>query len=108
MTAKEKTAWKDWLDELRQAMMTGLTAEVTKSVDEITSVIDTTKNDSTLRTERFWRACQLGESPNDVLAKAGFEIEFQPDENRTVQEVTLQLNDTWMTILNRVLERNKA
>lgn len=108
MTAKEKTAWKDWADELRQAMMTGLTAEVSKSVAEITSVIDTTKNESTLRTERFWRACQLGESPNDVLARAGFEVEFQPDEKRLVQEVTLRLNQTWMTILNRVLDRKRA
>jgi len=89
-------------------MMTDLIAEVTKSVAEVISVIDTTKNEITLRSERFWRACQLGESPHDVLAKAGFEIKFKPDEKRLVQEVTLRLNDTWMTILNRVLERNKA
>jgi hypothetical protein len=57
---------------------------------------------------RFWKACQVGDSPNDFLAKAGFEIQFQEDEDRVVQEVTLRLNKTWMTILNRVLERKNS
>ena len=88
--------------------MTNLMAEVTKSVTVITSETATNKSESTLRSVRFWRACQSGKSPNDFLARAGFEIEFQQDEERNVQEVTLRLNQTWMSILDGVLERKKT
>jgi len=108
MTVQEKTRWKNWADELRQEMMTGFKEEVTKSVASITSEIATTKAESSLRSVRFWRACQVGDSPNDVFAKAGFEIEFEPDDERNVTEVTLRLNKTWMTILQQVLDRKKA
>ncbi len=108
MTVQEKTRWKNWADRLRQEMMTSLTAEVTKSVEAITSETATTKAESTLRSVRFWRACQLGKGPNDFLVTAGFEIEFQQDEERNVREVTLRLNETWMTILQRVLARKQA
>ncbi|MDA1053876.1 MAG: hypothetical protein O3C40_25790 [Planctomycetota bacterium] len=108
MTVQEKTRWKTWADGLRQEMMTSLTEEVTKSVESITSETATTRAESSLRSVRFWRACQLGESPNDCLAKAGFEIEFQQDEESNVQDVTLRLNQTWMTILHRVLDRKNA
>lgn len=108
MTVQEKTRWKNWAVGLRQRMMTGMTAEVTKSVAAITSETATTKPENTLRSERFWRACQAGASPNDTLARAGFEIEFQPDKERGVQEVTLRLNETWMTILQGVLDRKNG
>lgn len=108
MAVQEKTRWKNWADGLRQTMMTSLKPEVTKSVEAITSETATTKAESTLRSVRFWQACQAGDSPNDVLAKAGFEIEFQPDEARHVQEVTLRLNQSWLTILQRVLDRENA
>ena len=98
MTVKEKTLWKNWADCLRQNMMTGLTAEVTKSVEAIFSETATTKSESTLRSTRFWQAYQVGESPNDVLATAGFEIEFQQDEESNVREVTFRLNQTWLAI----------
>ena len=108
MTGQEKAKWKDWADSLRQEMMTSLTPEVTKSVAIISSETATTKAESTLRSVRFWRACQQGKSPNDTLAKAGFEVEFEPDERQAVQEVTLRLNQTWLTILDRVIERKQA
>ncbi len=108
MTGQEKTRWKNWAVSLRQEMMTGLTPTVTKSVEDITSETATTKADSTLRSVRFWRACQQGKSPNDALTTAGFEIEFLVDEESNVPEVTLKLNGTWMTILDRVLERKNA
>jgi hypothetical protein len=105
MTVQEKTRWKNWADSLRQEMMASLTPEVTKSVDAIVSETATSKAASTVRSARFWQACQAGGTPNDFLMKAGFEIEFQPDEDRCVKEVTLKLNQTWMTILQRVLDR---
>ena len=105
MTVQEKTRWKNWADSLRKEMMTNLKAEVTKSVEAITSETSTNKSESTLRSARFWRACQSGKSPNDFLARAGFEIEFQQDEERNVREVTLRLNKTWLTILHGVLDR---
>jgi len=89
-------------------MMGSLTAEVTKSVEDIISETATTKVDSTLRSVRFWKACQSGKSPNDFLSTAGFEIEFEQDEERNVREVTLRLNESWMSILQRVLDRKKA
>ena len=108
MSVQEKTRWKKWAESLRQEMMTSLTAEVTKSVEAITSETATTKAENTVRSERFWRACQAGSSPNEFLATAGFEIEFEPDEERNVREVTLKLNKTWMTILQGVLDRKNA
>jgi hypothetical protein len=108
MTVQEKARWKKWADGLRQEMMTSLTPEVTKSVEAILSETATTKAKTTLRSVRFWRACQSGTSPNDFLAAAGFEIEFVSDDERNVREVTLRLNQTWMTILHRVLDRKKA
>ena len=108
MAVQEKKRWKNWADCLRQEMMTSLTAEVTKSVEDITSETATTKAEGTLRSVRFWEACQLGKSPNDYLATAGFEIEFQQDEQRNVREVTLRLNKSWMAVLNRVLDRKNV
>jgi len=108
MTGQEKTRWKNWADELRQEMMTSLTTEVTRSVESITTETVTTKAESTLRSVRFWRACQVGKSPNDFLTKAGFEIEFEPDDDRNVSEVTLRLNQTWTTILQGAIERKRA
>lgn len=105
MTIQEKTRWKNWADGLRQEMMSSLTSEVTKSVDVIISETATKKPYNTLRSQRFWRSCQVGNSPNDCLAKAGFELEFQPDEGSGVREVTLRLNETWMRILRGVLQR---
>ena len=67
----------------------------------------TTKAESTLHSVRFWKACQAGKSPNDALITAGFEIDFEPTEERSVQNVTLRLNQTWMSILQRVLDRKK-
>ena len=88
--------------------MGNLTPQITKSVEEITSETATVKAASTLRSVRFWRSCQIGKSPNDVLARAGFEIEFQPVDERYVQSVTLRLNESWMSILQRVLDRKNA
>ena len=107
MSVQEKTRWKNWADKLRQEMMTSLTAEITKSVESITTETRTTKAESTLHGARFWKACQAGKSPNDVLAVAGFEIDFEQDDDRKVQEVTLRLNSTWMDIMQRVLDRKK-
>lgn len=108
MTQKEKAVWKKWADHLRQKMMTSLTAEVTKSVDSIVSETATTMAQRTLRSVRFWEACQSGQAPSDVIAKAGFLVDFQHDEDGTVDDVTLRLNETWMTIMRRVLDREKA
>ena len=108
MSVSEKARWKNWADELRQEMMSNLTAEVTKSVDTITSETETSKAQSTLRSVRFWRSCQAGKSPNDFLSTAGFEVDFEHDDERNVQEVTLRLNPTWMTILQGVLDRKNA
>lgn len=108
MSVQEKTRWKNWADSLRQEMMTSLTPEVTRTVASITTETATTKAESTLRSVRFWKACQIGKSPNDTLAIAGFEIDFQPDGEKNVREVTLRLNETWMTILQRVLDRKRV
>ena len=101
MTVQEKKRWKEWADGLRQEMMGSRTTDVTKSVDAIVTATASTKGEKTLRSERFWIACQAGTSPNEVLAKAGFEIEFQANGDRRVEEVTLRLNQTWRDILAR-------
>lgn len=103
----EKTRWRNWADELRQELMTGLTSEVAKSVTDIISETGTTKAESTVRGVRFWTSCRNGTAPNDFLTAAGFEIDFKEDDARHVEEVTFRLNEAWMTILNRVLERKR-
>ena len=108
MAVQEKARWKEWADSLRGEMMVSLTSEVTKSVETIAVEVATTKAEGTWRSERFWRSCQNGTSPNDFLKAAGFEIEFQPREDRCVEQVTLRLNATWMAILQRVLDRQGA
>lgn len=107
MSVQEKVRWKNWADRLRQEMMTGLNPQVTRSVESIAAETATTKAESTLHSVRFWKACQAGKSPNDALTTAGFEIEFQPTEEKSVQQVTLRLNETWMSIMQRVLDRRK-
>jgi len=106
MAVQEKTRWKQWADSLRQEMMGSLTPEVTKSVEAIAAEVATTKSENTWRSERFWRSCQAGASPNDFLTVAGFEVDFQ-SRDRYVGEVTLRLNQTWMAILQRVLDRQR-
>ena len=108
MTVQEKKRWKEWADRLRQEMMGSRATDVTKSVDAIVAATATTKGEKTVRSERFWLACQAGTSPNEVLAQAGFEIEFEADDERRVEEVTLRLNRTWRNILQGVLDRQKA
>lgn len=108
MTVQDKARWKQWADCLRQEMMGSRTPNVTKSVEAIVAETATTKNEKTVRSERFWLACQAGTSPNDTLTKAGFEIEFEAGDDRRVEEVTLRLNQTWMDILQRVLDRQNA
>ena len=105
MPVSEKVAWKNWADGLRQEMMTGLMPKVTKSVEDISSETATTKGEKTMKSVRFWQACQSGKSPNDVLVNAGFHVDFEPNESGNVSEVTLKLNDSWMAILQRVLDR---
>ncbi|MCA9120674.1 MAG: hypothetical protein H6822_35690 [Planctomycetaceae bacterium] len=106
MTFQEKKRWKEWADGLRQEMMSSQIADVTKSVDAIIAATAMTKGEKTVRSERFWLACQAGTSPNEFLAKAGFEIEFESDKDRRVERVTLKLNPTWKAILQGVLDRN--
>ena len=98
----EKARWKQWADSLRQEMIGSRTIDVTKSVATISAETATTKAEKTVRSERFWRLCQTGKSPNETLTKAGFEIEFETTDERCVEEVTLRLNQTWRSILQRV------
>jgi len=105
MTVRDKVRWKEWADALRQTMMEHLTPHVTKSVEDIIKETATEKPASVLETQRFWKACQAGEGTNDTLAKAGFEIEFESNTEGKVDTVTLQLNDTWKAIMQRVLDR---
>ncbi len=107
MKVPEKTRWRNWADELRQELMTGLQSEATKSVEDIISETGTTKAESTLHSVGFWTSCQSGKAPNDFLTAAGFEIDFEPDDAKHVGQVTLRLNKSWMEILNRVLDRQR-
>ena len=108
MTMHEKKRWKEWADCLRQEMMGSRTTDVTKSVDAIVTATTTTTAEKTVHSERFWLGFQAGTSPNEVLAKAGFEIEFETDDNRRVEEVTLRLNQTWRKILQGVIDRQRT
>ncbi len=101
----DKLRWKKWADGLRRQMMVSLTPEVCKSIETIVEETGTTKAQRTLRSAAFWRSCQSGASTNDSLSVAGFEIEFEQDEDRRVNYVTLKLNSTWNGILQKVIDR---
>lgn len=101
----EKARWKKWADSLRQEMMVALTPQVTKSVETIATETGSTKGKETLKSIAYWRSCQSGASANDSLSVAGFEIDFQEDQDRRVSEVTLKLNSTWLSIMQKVLDR---
>ena len=105
MSARDKTRWKEWADSLRQEMMSELTPQVTKTVESITVETGTEKSPTVLRSQRFWNAIQAGKGPNDTLVKAGFEIEFEANDAREIEMVTLRLNETWKSILQGVLDR---
>ncbi len=105
MSVRDKTRWREWAERLRQEMMSGLTPQVTKSVDTITEEIGTDKSPSVLHSSRFWSSCQAAQGANDTLVKAGFEIEFEPNDESEVDEVTLRLNGTWKAIMQGVLDR---
>ena len=105
MSVRDKTRWREWAERLRQEMMSALTPQVTKAVDTITEETGTDKSPSVLHSPRFWSACQAAQGTNDTLVKAGFEIEFEPNEEREVDLVTLRLNGTWQAIMQRVVDR---
>lgn len=105
MSVRDKTRWREWAESLRQEMMGELTPLVTKSVDKITEETGTDKSPSVLHSRRFWNSCQAGKGTNDTLVKAGFEIEFEPNEENEIDTVTLRLNHTWKAIMQRVLDR---
>lgn len=105
MSVRDKVRWREWADELRQTMMTDLTQEVTKTVSAILEETETEKPASVVVTPRFWKSCQAGKIPNDTLLKAGFELEFEANSEGQVDAVTLRLNDTWKTIMQRVVDR---
>jgi hypothetical protein len=108
MSVRDNARWRDWADRLRQQMMSGLTPQVTKSVDRITEETGTNKPQSVLRSRRFWNACQAGDGLNDTLVKAGFEIDFEPNDKSEIDTVTFRLNDTWKAIMQRVLDRRAS
>ena len=108
MTAKEKARWKSWADDLRQQMMTNLVPTSTKSVAAIIEESRTETSETILATPRFWKALQAGNGSNDVIAKAGFTIEFEPNADGKIKSVEFQLNETWNSILQQVLDRKSS
>lgn len=105
MSVRDKTRWREWADGLRQKMMSELTPQVTKSVDTLSEEVGTDMSPSLLHSRRFWNACQLGKKPHETLVKAGFEVEFESNDQKEINTVTLRLNDTWKSIMQRVLDR---
>lgn len=105
MSVAEKTRWGQWATDLRQKMMRELSPQVTRSIDEIAEETGTQKTTTVLHSRRFWNSCQAGKSPNDSLVKAGFEIEFEPNDDDVIENVTLRLNQTWSQIMQRVVDR---
>ena len=48
---------------------------------------------------------EVGNTEREVDLEVGFEIEFDSNAEGKVDTVTLQLNDTWKSIMQRVLDR---
>jgi hypothetical protein len=105
--SRDQKRWKEWADALRQTMMSAKVGEVTKSIAEISQETGTEKAPSTLQSQRYWKACIVGEGSYSALSKAGFELSFTPNESGKVEAVTLRLNASWQAILQRVLDRKK-
>jgi hypothetical protein len=105
MAVQEKVLWTNWASSLREQMMTGKIPKVAKLVADISEETQTTKSPKVLSSARFWKDCQMGKGPQGSLLSAGFEVDFKVEEDNSIKQVTLQLNNTWMTILQRVLDR---
>ena len=105
--SRDQKRWKDWADTLRQEMMTGLVPEITKSVDEITEETGTEKSSSTLHSQRFWNACRDGQGSHGTIVKAGFEVSYKVNGEGKVDAVTFRLNESWRSILQRVMDRQE-
>ncbi|MFK7737971.1 MAG: hypothetical protein AB8B50_18215 [Pirellulaceae bacterium] len=101
----DKARWKKWADNLRQEMMVSLTPEVCKPIEAIMEESETTKTEKRLRSAAFWKACQGGTTANDAIVVAGFEIDYNVEDDGTVCEVTFKLNSTWHSIMQKVLDR---
>ncbi|MDA0660974.1 MAG: hypothetical protein O2931_10920 [Planctomycetota bacterium] len=108
MSVRENTRWKEWADGLRQSMMKDLTSEVIKTVDAITEETGSDRSRNVLHSRRFWDSYQVGKSPHDVFLKAGLELEFKPNEKSEIDVITIRLNKTWKSIMQRVLDRQVA
>lgn len=105
MAKSEKQRWESWAAELRRSLMCALEREVTKTVEEIAEETGTSKSLTVLSSKRFWNSCQSGKSPNGAITSAGFEINFAANGQNSVEAVTLNLNETWSGIMQRVLDR---
>lgn len=101
----DKARWKSWADALRQEMMVSLTPQVCKPIEAILEETGTTKTEKRLRSPAFWKACKAATTANDAIVVAGFEIDYNIEEDGTVCEVTLKLNATWHGIMQKVLDR---
>jgi hypothetical protein len=80
-------------------MMTNKVPELSKSAIEIHPEDGTHESLASMQSRGFWNSCQRGGTDWDALVKAGFELDFEPDENGKVQSVTFRLNDTWLGIM---------
>ncbi len=105
--SRDQKRWKEWADTLRQSMMAGRIGQITKSVDEISQETGTEKSATTLHSQKFWNACRDGEGSHGTLSKAGFQLSFAPNAAGKVDTVTFRLNESWLAILQRVLDRQK-
>jgi hypothetical protein len=104
---RDELRWKTWADDLRQSMMTSQVSEVTKSVSDISKETETERPAKVLSSQRFWNACRDGQESHKTIAKAGFDINYEPNAAGHVEAVTFRLNGTWLAILQRVLDRQQ-
>jgi hypothetical protein len=91
--------WVEWAKNLRVQMMTQKLPAVVKSTSDVHRETGTHEPLTNLQSRGFWNSCQRGGTDWDALTKAGFELDFEPDENGKVQLVTFRLNSTWLGIM---------
>ena len=73
--------WIEWAEELREQMMAQGVQEIDKSTDDIHRESGTQESLSKLQSRGFWNACQRGDPAWDALARAGFSLRFDPNDD---------------------------
>jgi hypothetical protein len=100
-------SWKNWTIALRKRMYREHCPEATLTVDEVAEGLGADPAGG-IGGARFWSVCRDGSGNFDAIAKQGLLVEFEPNADGSVENVTFRLNPKWMEHFGKVTGRAVA